>query len=116
MITYGAGTYAGVMIVITGDIADVPAAVQSGMTAQGLTAARAAALDNLDAAVTSRNAVAPDNAGIAAIKAKTDALPADPAGVSDLPDVSGLATTAQVATVNEGVKKASLLIPHTEGL
>lgn len=33
----------------------------------------------LDVAVSTRNAIAPDNAGIAAIKAKTDNLPANPA-------------------------------------
>ena len=50
------------------------------------------------------------------IKAKTDNLPADPAGVSDLPDVSGIATTTQLTVVNEGVKKASLGIPHSTDL
>jgi hypothetical protein len=35
VITYGIGTYAGVMVVITGDISQVPAAVQSWLTAQG---------------------------------------------------------------------------------
>jgi hypothetical protein len=62
------------------------------------------------------NTVAPDNAGIAAIKAKTDNLPNDPAGVSDLPDVSGLAQEASLNTVNEGVKKASVLVPHFDDL
>lgn len=38
----------------------------------------------LDVAVSSRNATAPDNAGIAAIKAKTDNLPSDPADASDV--------------------------------
>lgn len=47
MITYGIGTYAGVMVVITGDISQVPAAVQSGLTAQGYTSARAPNLDVL---------------------------------------------------------------------
>ncbi len=36
-------------------------------------------LTRIDAAISTRNATAPDNAGIAAIKAKTDNLPADPA-------------------------------------
>lgn len=40
--------------VITGDIAQVPAAVQSGMTAQGYTTTRATNLDNLDVAVSTR--------------------------------------------------------------
>ena len=51
---------------------------QEALTAQGYTSARAGNLDNLDATVSSRLAassyVAPDNAGIAAIKAKTDNL------------------------------------------
>ena len=68
--------------VITGDISAVPAAVQNGMTAQGYTTGRAAKVDNLDAAVSSRNDVAPDNASITAIKTKTDALPTDPASES----------------------------------
>lgn len=41
-------------------------------------------LARIDAAISSRNSVSPDNASIAAIKLKTDNLPADPAGVSDL--------------------------------
>ena len=49
---------------------------------------RAALLDYLDAAITSRLATAgytaPDNASITAIKAKTDNLPADPADDSDI--------------------------------
>jgi hypothetical protein len=112
MITYGTGTYAGVLTVITGDISEVQGIVQAGMTAQGYTAARATNLDNLDAAISTRNTVTPDNAGVAAIKAKTDNLPNDPAGVSNLPNVSGLATSAQAVTINEGVKLASLGIPH----
>lgn len=40
--------------VITGDISQVPAAVQSGMTAQGYTTTRAINLDNLDVAVSTR--------------------------------------------------------------
>ena len=49
-------------------------------------------VDKLDATVNSRLAsasyVAPDNAGIAAIKGKTDNLPASPASVSDIPTAS----------------------------
>lgn len=40
--------------VITGDISQVPAAVQSGMTAQGYTSARAGNLDRLDATISTR--------------------------------------------------------------
>lgn len=74
--------------VITGDISQVPAAVQSGMTAQGYTTTRATNLDNLDVAVSTRLAAAsytaPANADIAAIKAKTDNLPSDPADESSI--------------------------------
>jgi hypothetical protein len=45
-------------------------AVQAGLTSQGYTTARAPKLDNVDA-----------------VKAKTDNLPADPAGVSDLASI-----------------------------
>lgn len=48
--------------------------------------------------------VAPANADITAIKAKTDNLPAQPA------------SRGEVSVVNEGVKKASLLVPHTGNL
>lgn len=37
-----------------------------------------------DVKVSTRNATAPDNAGVAAIKAKTDSLPSDPADASDI--------------------------------
>jgi hypothetical protein len=47
---------------------------------------------------------APDNAGIAAIKAKTDNLPSNPA------------SRDQLIVVNDGVKKASLLVPHSDDL
>ena len=63
--------------VITGDIADVPARVQTGLTAQGYTAARAASLDHLDADVSSR------------------------ATPGDIPDTSGLATSAEIAALND---------------
>jgi hypothetical protein len=87
MITYGTGTYAGVLTVITGDISEVQGIVQAGLTAQGYTSTRAGNLDD-----------------ITAIKAKTDNLPAQPASKSD------------ISVVNEGVKKASLLVPHTTNL
>ncbi len=66
--------------VITGDIADVPAAVQSGMTAQGYTTARAPKIDSLDATVSSR------------------------------------ASKVDASVINDGVKRASLLIPHAEDI
>jgi hypothetical protein len=52
-------------------------------------------LGRIDVAVSSRNATAPDNAGIAAIKAKTDNLPASPAAVSDIPTASANATAVR---------------------
>lgn len=72
-----------------------------------LTSVRAGLLDNLtnlDAAMTSRLATAgytaPDNAGIAAIKAKTDNLPADPAGVSDVTVTGGFETADRTLLQN----------------
>jgi hypothetical protein len=71
----------------TGTAVLTPASVQAALTAQGLTTARAAALDSLDATVSSRLAAsgytAPSNSDIAAIKAKTDNLPASPAPAGD---------------------------------
>lgn len=65
--------------------------------------------DNLDAAITSRLAsagyTAPDNAGITAIKAKTDNLPANPASQTNL-DVAvstRLATAGYTAPANADV-------------
>jgi hypothetical protein len=51
----------------------------------------------LDVAISTRNATAPDNAGIAAIKARTDNLPASPAAVSDIPSA---ATNAAAVRTN----------------
>lgn len=54
-------------------------------------------VDNVDAAISSRMATfaytAPDNAGIAAIKAKTDNLPASPANEATLTTISGYLDT-----------------------
>jgi hypothetical protein len=67
----------------TGTAVLTAANVQTALTSQGLTTTRAGKLDNLDAAISTRLAssgyTAPDNTGIAAIKAKTDNLPSDPA-------------------------------------
>jgi hypothetical protein len=57
---------------------DVGSVAGTGQTARDLGA-------QLDVAVSTRNAVAPDNASVTAIKAKTDNLPAAPAAVSDIP-------------------------------
>lgn len=60
---------------------------------------------NLDATVSSRlpssSYVAPDNAGIAGVKAKTDNLPAQPAAVSNIP------TASQNAAATRDVSNAS---------
>lgn len=82
------------------ELARIDAAISSRSTYAGgdtsgvttllarLTALRAAAIDNLDILVSSRLATAgytaPDNAGISAVKAKTDNLPGDPADASDI--------------------------------
>jgi hypothetical protein len=159
MITYGTGTYAGVLTVITGDITAVPsasanaAAVRTELAtelgridvatstrldttnytvpptanenatavsalfpavpspSQNATAVRnelATELARIDVATSTRLATegytAPANADITAIKAKTDNLPAQPA------------SRGEVSVVNDGVKNASLLIPHTTDL
>jgi hypothetical protein len=56
-------------------------------------------LARVDANISSRNSVEPDNAGIAAIKAKTDTL--------ENTDLSGVATSLEIAEV----KKNTDLIP-----
>jgi hypothetical protein len=65
-------------------------------------------LARIDVATSTRLATegytAPANADITAIKAKTDNLPAQPA------------SRGEVSVVNDGVKNASLLIPHTTDL
>ena len=62
------------------DVSGLPAAVRTELAAE---------LARLDATVSSRLEgtayVEPDNAGIAAVKAKMDNLPTDPASVSDVP-------------------------------
>ena len=65
-------------------------------------------VDNLNAPVASRLATssytAPDNTGISQIKAKTDALPSDPAGVSNIP------APAVVAVAVRDVSNASPVV------
>lgn len=100
--------------------------VQSALTAQGLTTARAGNLDNLDATVSSRLApngtlatvttltnapTVPSAASIraeidsnstqlAAIKAKTDNLPASPAATGDIPTADITAIKAKTDALN----------------
>jgi hypothetical protein len=69
-------------------------------------------LSRIDVATSTRLATAdytaPANADIAAIKAKTDTL--------ENTDISTLATADNLVIVNDGVKLASLLIPHSTDL
>jgi hypothetical protein len=59
--------------------ATAPTASPSLATPASVRTNLATELGRIDVAISTRNATAPDNAGIAAIKAKTDLLPADPA-------------------------------------
>ncbi len=80
----------------------------------------------LDATVSSRLAagsyVAPDNADIAAIKAKTDLLPVDPAGVSDIPLASEIRqeidanSTKLDAPVSSRMASFSYTAPDNSGI
>jgi hypothetical protein len=60
-------------------IAAIPAAPSASTVADAVRTELATELARVDVAVSTRNATAPDNAGIAAIKAKTDNLPANTA-------------------------------------
>jgi hypothetical protein len=68
-------------------------------------------VDNLNVPVSTRLATtgytAPDNAGIASIKAKTDALPASPASVADIPTPA--VTAAAVRDVSNATPAAGSL-------
>jgi hypothetical protein len=71
----------------------VPAAVRSEMATE---------LARVDVAVSTRNATAPDNAGVAAIKAKTDALTISGGNVAaDIKAVNGYAVTGTGQTGTE---------------
>lgn len=85
--------------VITGDIADILAPIASIPTNPLLT--NDARLDYLDADISSRLAdayyTAPDNAGITAIKAKTDLIPANPAQAGEYTTaIAGLPTLTEI--------------------
>jgi hypothetical protein len=64
-------------------------------------------LSNLDAAVSTRLAssayTAPDNAGVAAVKAKTDALPAEPAAVGSAMTLTAAYDAAKTAATQTSV-------------
>jgi hypothetical protein len=56
-------------------------------------------LSRIDAAISSRNAVAPDNTSITAIKAKTDNLPAAPAATGDAMTLTSAERTTLTASI-----------------
>lgn len=65
-------------------------------------------LGRIDATISSRNAIAPDNTSIAAIKAKTDALPVDPADNSDILNAIAAIPTAPSATTVAAAVRTNL--------
>lgn len=95
-----------------------------------LTGTRATNLDNLDVAVSTRLAsgsyTAPDNAGITAIKAKTDNLPASPAATGDIPSASSIASavwsavtrtlTSSFPSVPTANQNADALLDRADGV
>jgi hypothetical protein len=74
-------------------------AALNNLSAAGVRTELATELARIDAAISSRNATAPDNTAIAAIQAKTDNLPADPAATSDIPTISQIIGAAGGLTV-----------------
>ncbi len=105
--TYAGGAVASVTGNVGGNVvgsvgslsAQAQTDVESALTAQGYTTTRAVKLDNADVATSTRLAtsgyIAPDNTDIAAIKIKTDNLPASPASTGDVTMVG-----AAVAALN----------------
>jgi len=82
--------------------------ITGALTAQGYTTARAAALDNLDATVGSRLA----DADYTAAPTVSEVVVAMQAVASDFQaDVTTVLANQDV--INDGVKRASLLIPHS---
>lgn len=81
------------------------APASTAVSSADFTPTRAAKLDQLDAAISSRLAAgaytAPDNTSISAIKAKTDNLPADPASTTQVN--TRLAASAYTAPDNAGI-------------
>lgn len=79
--------------------ADIAGVLSKTPDSAHYTTARGDKLDDLDATVSSRLAssgyTAPDNTDIAAIKAKTDNLPASPAATSDIPSAATIAAAVQ---------------------
>lgn len=90
------------------------------LSAAGVRSELATELSRIDATISSRNATAPDNAGIAAIQAATDNLPADPAATSDIPtlaEIIGAAggLTAETVAALEAAEQILLAAPYTPG-
>jgi DNA-binding protein len=81
------------------------AAISSRNSVAPDNASIATILSRTDVATSTRNAIAPDNAGIAAIKAKTDNLPSDPASNTNVA-TRAPASTALDNTVWTGAKAA----------
>ncbi len=83
--------------VITGDISQVPAAVQSGMTAQGYSSGRAGNLDRLDVAVSTREAESAAATRQTALIAEHDATQAAVAAIPAAPDAAAVQAAAAAA-------------------
>jgi hypothetical protein len=96
MITYGLGTYAGVMTIVSSDPEAVADAVRVELATE---------LGRIDVATSTRLAsasyTAPANSDVAAIKAKTDGLPADPASNTQVN--TRLAAASYVAPANDDI-------------
>jgi len=60
--------------ILSAAIAEIPAAPSASANATAVRSELATELARVDVPISTRNAVAPDNAGVAAIKAKTDAM------------------------------------------
>ncbi len=79
-------------------ISAIPGGSSPGDIADAVRTELAPELARVDVAISTRNATAPDNSGIAAIKAKTDSLPASPASEGNVSAVGSavLAVDAKV--------------------
>jgi hypothetical protein len=92
----------------------------NNLSAGQVRAELATELGRIDVAVSTRNATAPDNAGIAAIQAKTDALPADPAAASDVPTIAEIigaagGLTSETVAALEAAEQILLASPYEPG-
>jgi hypothetical protein len=86
-------------------ISGIPAAPSAATVATAVRSELTTELGRIDTPISSRNATAPDNAGIAAIKAKTDNLPSDPADQSLLTaSIAAIGSAPSAATVATAVR------------